>query len=95
MRASARRRHGRGRHAQEVGSHELGDPERRRGAHVLETSLAALDGFDCAHRPVRIPVVSTPAEVAAVLGRLHGPAWLVASIQYGSGLRLIEAGRCA
>ncbi|MBI4957000.1 MAG: integron integrase [Myxococcales bacterium] len=59
--------------------------------HVLETPLAALEGFDRAQRPVRIPVVLTPAEVAAVLGRLHGHAWLVASIQYGSGLRLLEA----
>jgi len=37
-----------------------------------------------------LPVVFTPAEVADILGALHGVPWIVASLVYGSGLRLIE-----
>ncbi|MEO6447049.1 MAG: integron integrase, partial [Gemmatimonadaceae bacterium] len=43
------------------------------------------------HRPPRLPVVLTPAEVAAVLGQLQGAKRLVVMLLYGSGLRLMEA----
>ncbi len=43
-----------------------------------------------ARRPKRLPVVLTPAEVAAVLARMEGTTWLIASLLYGSGLRLLE-----
>ena len=33
----------------------------------------------------------TPAEVAAMLSKLRGIYWLIASLQYGSGLRLLES----
>jgi integron integrase len=46
-----------------------------------------------AKRPERIPVVLTPSEVAAVLSRLHGPTYLMASLLYGAGLRLLECAR--
>jgi integron integrase len=43
-----------------------------------------------ARRPARLPVVLSHGEVAAVLSRLSGPVWLMASLLYGSGLRLLE-----
>jgi integron integrase len=43
-----------------------------------------------AQRPVRLPVVLSRTEVAAVLSQLRGPVWLMASLVYGSGLRLLE-----
>jgi integron integrase len=44
-----------------------------------------------ARRPQRLPVVMTRHEVRAVLGRLKGSSRLVATLLYGSGLRLMEA----
>jgi len=43
-----------------------------------------------AQRPARLPVVLSRDEVARVLGHLHGPVWLMASLMYGAGLRLLE-----
>ncbi|MFQ5719438.1 MAG: integron integrase [Acidobacteriota bacterium] len=43
-----------------------------------------------AKRPFRLPVVLTRGEVRAVLGAMRGPSWLVASLLYGGGLRLME-----
>ena len=40
-----------------------------------------------------MPVVLTVAEVQAVLKRLSGTHWLIASLLYGAGLRLMEAVR--
>ena len=57
---------------------------------VLRSELGWLDGVERARRPKRLPVVLTPAEVAAVLARMEGTAWLIASLLYGSGLRLLE-----
>lgn len=61
--------------------------------HVLGRRLGALHAIERAKRPVRLPVVLTPGEVRAVLARLEGEpdVWLVASLLYGSGLRLMEA----
>jgi integron integrase len=44
-----------------------------------------------AHRPVRLPLVLSKSEVAAVLRPLRGPVRLVCELLYGSGLRLLEA----
>jgi integrase len=41
-------------------------------------------------KPVRLPVVFTRAEVADIIGNLEGTKWLMASLLYGSGLRLME-----
>jgi site-specific recombinase XerD len=41
----------------------------------------------------KLPVVPSRVEVRALLAQLHGTAWLVASLLYGSGLRLMEAMR--
>ncbi len=38
-----------------------------------------------------MPAVLTPTEVRAVLAQLHGPTYLVATLLYGAGLRLMEA----
>ncbi len=43
-----------------------------------------------AKKPERLPVVFSRAEVRAVLARLDGQAWLMASLLYGAGLRLME-----
>ena len=58
---------------------------------VLGRRLDWVDGVVHAKRPFRLPVVLTPGEVRAVLGRMRGPFWLVAMLLYGSGLRLLEA----
>jgi integron integrase len=59
-------------------------------SQVLGRDLEALGGFVRAHKPRRLPVVLTPAEVRAVLEQLRGSSRLVASLLYGSGLRLLE-----
>jgi integron integrase len=46
-----------------------------------------------AKKPVRLPVVLSREEVQAVLEHLHGVQWLMASLLYGSGLRLLECCR--
>ena len=58
--------------------------------HVLERELEWLDGVQRAKRPARLPVVLTRAEVAEILARLDGVQWLMASLIYGAGLRLLE-----
>jgi integron integrase len=57
---------------------------------VLDIELPWMDGIQRAKRPVRLPIVLTRAEVAAVLDHLNGVHWLVANLLYGSGLRLLE-----
>jgi integron integrase len=57
---------------------------------VLGTELPWLDNVDQAKAPKRLPVVLTQAEVHDLLTRLHGTHWLVASLLYGTGMRLME-----
>ena len=57
---------------------------------VLEIELPWMKDIDRAKRPVRVPVVLTRDEVRALLARLEGTKWLMASLLYGSGLRLRE-----
>lgn len=58
---------------------------------VLAMELPWLDNVTQAKVPKRIPVVLTQQEVQVVLSRLDsGTVWLVASLLYGSGLRLME-----
>jgi len=61
--------------------------------HVLEQPLGEINGVVRAKKPTKLPVVLTQDEVACVLGRLSGVHWLVACLQYGSGLRLLESVR--
>ncbi len=60
---------------------------------VLAMEQPWLDGVTRAKRPARLPVVLSRAEVRALLARLDGVHWLLASLMYGSGLRLMEAVR--
>ncbi|MCK2086764.1 integron integrase [Thauera aromatica] len=57
---------------------------------VLAVELPWLDGVTQARAPKRLPVVLTRDEVGAVLARLEGAQWLIGSLLYGSGLRLME-----
>lgn len=59
--------------------------------HVLNIDLPWLDNIVRAARPRRLPVVLSRNEVRRVLGHLRPPYWLIASLLYGSGLRLMEA----
>jgi integron integrase len=58
---------------------------------VLNVALPWLDNVVRARRPKRLPVVLTRAEVRRVLSALEGHYLLIASLMYGSGLRLMES----
>lgn len=58
---------------------------------VLRMPLGAIDGVATAHRPRHLPEVLTIDEVHLVLDALTGVKRMVASLLYGSGLRLLEA----
>jgi len=58
---------------------------------VLDQPLPRIADVVRARRPKRLPVVLSRAEVWAVIGHLDGVPRLVASLLYGSGLRLLEA----
>jgi integron integrase len=60
---------------------------------VLGQELPWLDGVTTAKTPARLPVVLTREEVRAMLARMSGQPWLLASLLYGSGLRVMEAVR--
>jgi integron integrase len=60
---------------------------------VLEVELPWLENVTRASRPKRLPVVLSATEVRSVLAELDGTCWLMASLLYGSGLRLMEAHR--
>ena len=57
---------------------------------VLEVELPWLDGVVRAKRSQHVPVVLTENEVRALLARLDGTKWLVASLLYSTGMRLLE-----
>jgi integron integrase len=57
---------------------------------VLGMELPWLDGIERAKKPQRLPVVLTRSEVTALLGELNGTRWLMASLLYGTGMRLME-----
>jgi len=46
-----------------------------------------------AQRTARLPVVVSREEFAALLARLDGTVWLMASLMHGAGLRLLECVR--
>jgi len=58
--------------------------------NVLERQFPVLENLVRAKRSKRLPVVMTRAEVKSVLARLHGTPKLVATMLYGSGMRLME-----
>jgi integron integrase len=57
---------------------------------VLKRDMPSIDELTRAKRPERVPTVLTAGEVQRLLARLEGVAWLMASLLYGSGLRLTE-----
>src|SRR5689334_15516887 len=58
--------------------------------HVLKQPLDWLDAITRAKRPAKIPLVFTRDEVQAIFAQLDGQTWLMASLLYGAGLRLME-----
>jgi integron integrase len=58
--------------------------------HVLRQNLGWLEEVVRAKRPQRLPVVLTRPEVKALLGALDGVHWIMTSLLYGAGLRLLE-----
>ncbi len=60
---------------------------------VLGQPLPWLDDLVHAQRPEQLPVVLTREEVQAVLHRLEGRSHLLATLLYGSGLRVLECVR--
>ena len=60
---------------------------------VLGRELRGLDQVPRAKPPVRLPLVLSRGEVAALLAGLRGTPLLMASLLYGAGLRLLECAR--
>jgi len=60
---------------------------------VLRVALPCIDGIEKAKRPVRVPVVLTREETDKILSYLTGVYHLMASLLYGSGLRVMECVR--
>ncbi len=59
--------------------------------HVLGREIGDLGDVIRARKPKRLPVVMSREEVKTVLDHLSGDKWLVASLLYGAGLRLMES----
>jgi integron integrase len=58
---------------------------------VLQVDVGWLDNIVRAKKPIRVPVVLSAQEVRALLSELDGVYRLIATLLYGSGLRLMEA----
>jgi len=56
---------------------------------VLETKLGEIPLIRAKRNP-KIPVVLTREEVASIMKHLSGTHWLMATLLYGAGLRLLE-----
>jgi integron integrase len=57
---------------------------------VLRQELPWMDDITRAKKPKRLPVVLAQEEVRSLMAHLQGDAWLMASLLYGAGLRLME-----
>lgn len=57
---------------------------------VLSMKLPWLDKVEQAKAPKRLPVVLNRDEVQTILARLQGTHWLIASLLYGTGMRIME-----
>jgi integron integrase len=58
--------------------------------HVLERPFPQLENLIRAKRPTRLPTVMTRAEVRSLLHGLVGVERVIATLLYGSGMRLLE-----
>lgn len=57
---------------------------------VLSINLPWMDSIDRAKRPQRLPNVLSRDEVVRLLAAMDGRVWLIASLLYGTGMRLME-----
>jgi len=57
---------------------------------ILGREIGDLGEVIRARKPKRLPVVMTREEVKEVLANMAGDKWLMASLMYGAGLRLME-----
>jgi integron integrase len=57
---------------------------------VLGIELPWMEGVVRAKRSQRVPTVLSREEITRVLGRMDGRPWLLASLLYGTGMRLME-----
>ena len=60
---------------------------------VLRKDFEWMENLERAKKPARLPIVLTEFEVHKVLAHLDGQLWLMASLLYGAGLRLMECVR--
>jgi integron integrase len=60
--------------------------------HVLRRELNLME-ITRAKRPTRLPLILSPTEISEILAHLRGTCWLMASLMYGSGLRVMECCR--
>jgi integron integrase len=58
--------------------------------HVLDRKVGDLGEVIRARKPQHVPVVMTREEVKSILSHLQGDKWLMVSLMYGAGLRLME-----
>ncbi len=58
--------------------------------NVIGKEVGDLGHVIRARKPTHLPVVLTHEEVKALLAQLTGDKWLMASLMYGAGLRLME-----
>jgi len=58
--------------------------------HVLKRDLEDFGEIIRAKKPSKVPVVLSREEVRCLLASLTGTNWLMSSLLYGSGLRLLE-----
>ena len=61
--------------------------------HVIKRPIGELGEITRARRPRRLPVVLTRSEVASLLKVMKGTRRLMAALQYGTGMRLMECSR--
>jgi integron integrase len=57
---------------------------------VLQQELPRIEGVARANKPKHLPVVFTQSEVRDIISHLSGTTHLIASLLYGSGMRLME-----
>lgn len=58
--------------------------------HVIGRDVGDLGEVIRARKSTRLPVVMTRDEIKTVLAKLNDDKWLMASLMYGAGLRLME-----
>ena len=58
--------------------------------HIVQQPLGDLDGLVRAKQPHRLPVVLTRTEIGKLLAHMHGTHGLMASLLYGTGMRLMD-----